>query len=90
PPQRRRGVRVSMDGFGTGYSSLSALGRLPLDTLKVDRSFVMTMTEAPQSTSIVSTIISLAHALDLMVVAEGVETREQARLQFELGRPSPP
>jgi len=50
----------------------------------------MTMTEDPQSTSIVSTIISLAHALDLMVVAEGVETREQARLQFELGRPSPP
>ena len=77
---RRRGVRVSMDDFGTGYSSLSSIGRLPLDTLKVDRSFVMTMTDDPQSTSIVSTIISLAHALDLTVVAEGVETREQAQL----------
>lgn len=77
---RRRGLRVSMDDFGTGYSSLSALGRLPLDTLKVDRSFVMTMTEDPQSTSIVSTVISLAHALELTVVAEGVETPEQARL----------
>lgn len=77
---RSRGLRVSMDDFGTGYSSLSALGRLPLDTLKVDRSFVLTMTEDPQSTSIVSTVISLAHALELSVVAEGVETPEQARL----------
>jgi EAL domain-containing protein (putative c-di-GMP-specific phosphodiesterase class I) len=56
------------------------LGRLPLDALKVDRSFVMKMTEDPQSTSIVNAIISLSHALDLYVVAEGVETAEQARL----------
>jgi diguanylate cyclase (GGDEF)-like protein/PAS domain S-box-containing protein len=77
---RRRGLRVSMDDFGTGYSSLSALGHLPLDTLKVDRSFVAKMTKDPQGTSIVSAIISLAHGLDLSVVAEGVETAEQARL----------
>ncbi|HTQ04830.1 MAG TPA: EAL domain-containing protein [Polyangiaceae bacterium] len=77
---RRRGLTVAMDDFGTGYSSLSSLGRLPLDSLKVDRSFVIRMTEDPQSTSIVTTIISLGHALDLKVVAEGVETPEQARL----------
>lgn len=77
---RRLGLGVSMDDFGTGYSSMSSLGRLPLDSLKIDRSFVMSMTEDPQSTSIVTTIISLAHALDLSVIAEGVETREQATL----------
>jgi diguanylate cyclase (GGDEF)-like protein/PAS domain S-box-containing protein len=77
---RRHGLTVAMDDFGTGYSSLSSLGRLPLDSMKVDRSFVLRMTEDPQSTSIVTTIISLAHALDLKVVAEGVETTEQARL----------
>jgi diguanylate cyclase (GGDEF)-like protein len=77
---RRRGLRVSMDDFGTGYSSLSALGHLPLDTLKVDRSFVTKMTKDAQGMSMVSAIISLAHGLDLAVVAEGVETVEQARL----------
>lgn len=69
-----------MDDFGTGYSSLSALERLPLDSLKVDQSFVRRMMDSAQSTSIVTTIISLAHALELSVVAEGVETSEQARL----------
>jgi EAL domain-containing protein (putative c-di-GMP-specific phosphodiesterase class I) len=77
---RRHGLTVAMDDFGTGYSSLSSIGRLPLDSLKVDRSFVLRMTEDPQSTSIVTTIIALGHALDLTVVAEGVETAEQARL----------
>jgi len=77
---RRHGVKVAMDDFGTGYSSLSSIGRLPLDSLKIDRSFVLRMTEDPQSTSIVTTVISLGHALDLTVVAEGVETHEQARL----------
>src|SRR6185369_13318983 len=77
---RDLGMKVAMDDFGTGFSSLSNLGRLPLDSLKVDRSFVLRMTEDPQSTSIVTTVISLGHALDLTVVAEGVETSEQARL----------
>jgi diguanylate cyclase (GGDEF)-like protein/PAS domain S-box-containing protein len=77
---RRHGLTVAMDDFGTGYSCLSSIGRLPLDSLKVDRSFVLRMTEDPQSTSIVTTIIALGHALDLTVVAEGVETAEQARL----------
>ncbi len=76
---RDLGLRVAIDDFGTGYSSLSYLASLPIDALKIDRSFVLQMVENPQSTSIVTTIISLAHALELDVIAEGVETREQAR-----------
>jgi EAL domain-containing protein (putative c-di-GMP-specific phosphodiesterase class I) len=76
---RRHGMSVVIDDFGTGYSSLSYLSRLPIDGLKIDRSFVMRMVEDPQNTAIVTTIISLAHALDLEVVAEGVETPQQAQ-----------
>ena len=77
---RQMGVRVAIDDFGTGYSSLRYLARLPIDTLKIDRSFVMAMTENADDMAIVSSIISLAHGLDMTVVAEGVETEEQRKL----------
>jgi len=74
------GVQVTIDDFGTGYSSLSYIARLPANSLKIDRSFIMDMTNRPESMTLVSTIITLAHSLKLNVVAEGVETGEQARL----------
>ena len=77
---RAKGVRIAIDDFGTGFSSLSHLAKLPVDTLKIDRSFVIEMTVTPEGLALVSTIIQLAHALKLKVVAEGVETEEQSRL----------
>ena len=77
---RERGLRMALDDFGTGYSSLAYLAKLPLDTLKIDRSFVHGMTEHADTTTIITTIISLAQALRLKVVAEGVETEQQAEL----------
>ena len=77
---RAMGITIAIDDFGTGFSSLSYLSKLPVDTLKIDRSFVIAMTDSQQGLALVSTIINLAHALQLKVVAEGVETEEQARL----------
>lgn len=82
---RAMGVKIAIDDFGTGFSSLSYLARLPVDTLKIDRSFVIEMTGSPEGLALVSTIIQLAHALKLEVVAEGVETEEQSRLLRLLG-----
>ncbi|HEY6723623.1 MAG TPA: EAL domain-containing protein [Polyangiaceae bacterium] len=77
---RERGLQVAIDDFGTGYSSLGYLSRLPIDILKIDRSFIARMTKDPQDMSLVTTMISLAHSLDCKVVAEGVEQPEQAQL----------
>jgi EAL domain-containing protein (putative c-di-GMP-specific phosphodiesterase class I) len=74
------GVSLSIDDFGTGYSSLSYLNRLPIRTLKIDRSFICNMTHNPKDATIVAAITSLGHSLQLNVVAEGVETN--AQLQF--------
>src|SRR5207237_4974282 len=82
---RRAGVEVSVDDFSTGYCSLSYLPRLPVDTLKLDRSFVVRMRDAGYPRNIVAMIVSLAHTLGLKVIAEGVEDTEQVHLLKELG-----
>src|SRR5262245_28138957 len=77
PMLREVGVRVSIDDFGTGYSSLSALADIPADEIKVDRSFVSAIHERPRSQSVLRAIESLGHALEVTIVAEGVETFEE-------------
>ena len=93
---RKRGIQVSIDDFGTGYSSLAYLTRLPIDEFKIDRSFV---SGSQRSAVVLSTIVAMGRALNIHVVAEGVETEEQRQeladcgcdlLQgYLLGRPMP-
>jgi EAL domain-containing protein (putative c-di-GMP-specific phosphodiesterase class I) len=82
---REAGLRIFMDDFGTGYSGLSQIAHLPLDALKIDRAFVAGMTISTEHMAIVSAIINLAKALRIYVVAEGVETEEQASRLYALG-----
>lgn len=97
---RDLGVSLAIDDFGTGYSSLAQLQRLPLDTLKIDRTFVTGIAESRDAAAIVKSIVAMAHAVDLIVVAEGVEDEQQLAILrelrcdqaqgFHLGRPAPP
>ncbi len=82
---RECGLVVSMDDFGTGYTSLALLADLPLDTIKIDRSFVMDMQAGERSAAIVESVINMAHALSLRVVGEGVETNDQLTTLAGLG-----
>jgi EAL domain-containing protein (putative c-di-GMP-specific phosphodiesterase class I) len=82
---RDLGVRTFMDDFGTGYSSLSWLHRFPVSVLKVDRTFVERLPREPDAVEIVRTIVALARTLDLEIIAEGVESGEQAALLREMG-----
>lgn len=77
---REFGVNIVIDDFGTGYSSLAYLAKLPVHSLKIDRTFIISMVEDPDTMTLVSTIISLAHSLRLKVVAEGVDSEDQARI----------
>jgi len=96
---RRMGCRISIDDFGTGYSSLNYLARLPADEIKIDQSFIATLTQSPETMGLITNLINLAHSLSLHVVAEGVENEEQVKLLrllrcdvlqgYFLGRPMP-
>jgi EAL domain-containing protein (putative c-di-GMP-specific phosphodiesterase class I) len=81
------GAKIAIDDFGTGYSSLSYLRRVPIDVVKIDRSFVNTIGSSDQERELVGGIVSLAATLKLDVIAEGIETNAERDLLVELGCP---
>ena len=85
PALVRAGRGLAIDDFGTGYSSLSYLKHFPVNTLKIDKSFIRDVTSDPNDAAITSAIVAMGHALDLRVVAEGVETEAQVELLRKLG-----
>ncbi|MEH3085100.1 MAG: EAL domain-containing protein [Xylophilus ampelinus] len=82
---RDAGVQISLDDFGTGYSSLNYLKKFPIDTIKIDQSFVRNLTEASSDLALCRAIVAMAHALGLQVVAEGIETQAQCDLLADMG-----
>lgn len=82
---RRMGVHIAVDDFGTGYSSLQLLQQLEIDTIKIDRSFISPLAEQPEAAILLGTIVGAAHAFGAKVIAEGVETLEQARILHGVG-----
>ncbi len=82
---RSMGIHLSLDDFGTGYSSLAYLKKFPLNTLKIDKAFVDDIEQSEQGRNMVATIITIAHNLEMQVVAEGVETNTQLNVLAELG-----
>ncbi|MEO0407310.1 MAG: EAL domain-containing protein, partial [Cyanobacteria bacterium P01_A01_bin.135] len=84
---QQRGIQISIDDFGTGYSSLSYLQQYPIDILKIDRSFVQQLHQQEQNAAITKAIISLADALDIKTVAEGIEIEAERKALLALGTP---
>ena len=82
---KRLGFHIAVDDFGTGYSSLSYLHQLPIDTLKIDKSFIDKVTEPAGTRPIVEAVLSLSRSLSLTTIAEGVESREQCEILNQLG-----
>ncbi len=82
---RKLGVSIAIDDFGTGYSSLSYLNKLPVDSLKIDQSFLRNLQEPEGSLAVIQSIVRMAHSMNLTVVAEGVETRAELDLVRVLG-----
>ena len=82
---KKMGLQFAIDDFGVGYSSFNYLRQLPIDTIKIDRSFLNDITTNPDDAAIVSAIIAMSHGLNLEVIAEGVETEEHRKFLWEQG-----